>query len=761
MSFRSKAGDRAGMTLLFVVIAVLAASCFGSGTDPTTDGTAGSCSQLRADLIGNWFSTSGSTSTGWRFPGTFRLAGNGLFTSGDLDLAWTVVYTPPPEGDGECDGLMLLDATQLPVITYGVEISGDLLLLTNWNHSELYVRQGYDPTGLPAFRVDELDFQGGHTLTQDDGSAFAATDWTRGSPGVSQPVMYRSGSGVQVAVRGAVAWANGDPSIPLQATLRGTGPDGLGFQATLQVDGDVFTAVASSTPLPSEARQIDLAIDWTVAIDANVQPCGTTRNELLCTLATPIVPGSQNTPAPNVRHTVARIACRDAAPAATGSAAVTALWNNAFTDLRTPLRRADDATIAYYDPDLGAATQSFCRNLDALLRETSSNSPTHGRYVAGTCLAWAQLMQATLAAHGIPSTVLLAEAPNDDEILVRCWRWCPNENQPGHVYDLRPGNYGSYASGQAGCGTTGSWRVEDLDGQPGQITANPPAHFNYHAVVRVGSSPVIYDPSYGSQAADEVAHELASVVGVANAQHLAERFDPNRTAGILTYRPYTPTAAPPGPSPAAATMRPTTPTEVAPVRTEATRARRPLGWAAIASGTASTIANLWDCTDRTLLTLAEPAASLPPPSQSLTGWPVALAAAGMLEPHAIATPDGGYLMAFDPDGGALRHLQLVAWSTAEATARCCRVLHLDGTGAGGQSRFADLFSPHLLRHGAETLLFAAANTPGERATRTYVGAVDSSSTSLAATLVGTGVDPCAAALGDDLVCVTRDLGAGD
>lgn len=720
-------------------IGVTATSCFGAGEDGSGALGSASCQQLRAALTGSWQAADGSTSTGWRFPGRFTLGGNGVFTSGGTQLAWGVAFSPAPEGSEVCDGLMLIDATELPVITYDVQISGDLLVITNWSRSELYYRVG---GASPQFQIDALEFADDRPIERDGGAVFSGPEWLRG--GEAQPLLYPRGSTVAVQVSGTVTGSSGGAPLPVAGTLRGTTLDGITFTGDLQVSGGSFSVAASSTSLPDYVKQIALDVDWTVDIAGQVLPAGTTQNVLYCTLDEPLeLP---------VSETLALIACRDGYLATDRESALDHVWTFAFADTTTKLFDAHGRYFTYYDPAPTGVPQQLCTTLSGMLP-----GPNAAPYIVGQCTAWAELMQAVLAVHGIDSTVYrigaLDAQNNLLELLVRCWRWCPDGNQTGFVYQTATAVHGSCGSS---CGSGTSYRAENEAGVRGQMNPEPPGGFELHAVLEVDPAldDGVFDPSYGTYSATRLDHERDAIVGVANQQHLAQRLDPNRTQ-LRTVWAAQGTAAATQPAAAGWAAVASRPIAVSPDGWLA-------GWAPLvgAGRGAAALACLVDHDRTTSLVVSAGPPGAWTKGDRLHGWPVSMFVPGPLNAHAVTLPNGSFLLACDPVAGARAVLQLVEWSPNAGPARTRRVSELRVGSALAPRVVDDLSSPHLLRHDGRTLVFAAAARPDDGAPRSYVGELPAASGAVDAIEIGPGVDPCAVALGARLVCATRELRPG-
>ena len=191
---------------------------------------------------------------------------------------------------------------------------------------------------------------------------------------------------------GAGKWHVEPADPPLTITIRGDGPGGLDFPATMaSVSGNDVTVnnLDCSAPFADRIDFIDpLQVSWKASLDGGSTwlPVGRSTNQTYVTLGQP---------ATNIIlfHTTLHLGCKNAKGNTSDNDALLNIWAD-FAD-RDIARVSDGAQLTYY-------ADSSCTNT------TTAELLACGD---GQCAAWARLMLDVVCAQGIEGSTLKVICP--------------------------------------------------------------------------------------------------------------------------------------------------------------------------------------------------------------------------------------------------------------------------------------------------------------------------------------------------------------
>jgi len=341
-------------------------------------------------------------------------------------------------------------------------------------------------------------------INQDSGGPYPALHWKDNStnppdddnndPGDHNiPVAYVRNTFMALTAEFAVEPAdalNGASSV----TVTGTGSAGGStyvFTGTAAPGGIItINNVQANQPLPNSIQYLNpFTITWTItpqggpALNCST-PIPSTSHRIYVLLGTP----NTNAPFETLIH-LSTVNTQGSTDAAT---AIPLIWNE-FTDRdvrRKPVdgfNNPDGTQLTYY-------ANWNCVNISTAALLLGSD---------GQCGSWAKFFIDAMGAQGVNHTneyVLFApdpgQVPGAQGFLVNTWSFAAGNGRSGNaafpylnIYD------GSYVSG-----SQFSWvwaEVNDQTGVAGQGNANPNSLFGNHQVVKFGTPPIYYDPSYG------------------------------------------------------------------------------------------------------------------------------------------------------------------------------------------------------------------------------------------------------------------------
>jgi hypothetical protein len=259
-----------------------------------------------------------------------------------------------------------------------------------------------------------------------------------------------------------------------------------------------FADAAASVKLPPYVNAYEpLKIEWGVRRpgDSNYLTCTSTDHRAYVTLDTPSVTPFES---------VIDIACRNAKTETVEADIVNKIFDD-FRDRSVNRKTVDgfnvkDGTQMSYwvnvgDPLMPTVAMN-CQELHEMLDPNPTPAPLNG---IGTCLAWSELLKASVDAHGISGanvTEVRSLRKNDSTyslgfglegmFLVQDWTFLTGAGIPSGDPSCAPFLYAE------------SEITDDL-GVPGQgKTMNPPGEFFNHFIIEYSGE--YYDPSYGTPA---------------------------------------------------------------------------------------------------------------------------------------------------------------------------------------------------------------------------------------------------------------------
>ncbi len=298
------------------------------------------------------------------------------------------------------------------------------------------------------------------------------------------PVAYlRNTSVVLSNVRFYVAPSGpGASGVP----VRGFGPDGLVFEGTGNLAGNLLTVagtLTSSVPLPDVVHYYgSFAIDWEVALDGDTfYPAGTSSNRLYATYAAPL--GDR-------LESYFHISTQAATGMSTEQDVIDAVWAE-FADRE--VYNAYGERLGYYRGVLCAADCTYYSASELVYYTTSQ------------CGGWADLMIQCLRTQGLSGATFVTAEPRGAPtlpldcgsypqsaagFLVKNYNLFPTFPPPCLTYPYKFNDP---------CGYYAPWSDPtciDAPGLPGQDNLNPASWFARHFIVKINLK--YYDPSYGA-----------------------------------------------------------------------------------------------------------------------------------------------------------------------------------------------------------------------------------------------------------------------
>ena len=279
------------------------------------------------------------------------------------------------------------------------------------------------------FEISRLTFAGAglHPIAEDaTGIDYPAPHWQKGDPaGESEetesrriPVCYTRNTPVAVSdVRFHVT----PPGLPgCGVDVRGIGPDGQLLASDARpVGGDyIMEAVASLTPLPNTVKFYDpFHIQWRVQYPgAAMAAAGATDNRLYAVLDDPI--------AMPLYETAVHLACKDADGQSDRAGTIAHIWSQfAARDVRRKpvdgFNRPDGVRMGFW-----RSRSDVAYSLAPMLASPTGDA---------ACGGWAELFNACVRAHGIPSILMDIHPdpdrfPTADGFLVKNWAFGPSAN---------------------------------------------------------------------------------------------------------------------------------------------------------------------------------------------------------------------------------------------------------------------------------------------------------------------------------------------
>ncbi len=365
--------------------------------------------------------------------------------------------------------------------------------------------QVFDTTVIRVVRLRTLSVTFGgpdrRDISKDDGTGvYAAPHWKDNSVPPNDnnddvgdhnfPVLYPRNKRMHVS---AVFQVEPPDALGTSAEVRGVA-SASGATYVFQATGSLSGGTLAVTDVPADrllADRLDyfdpLTIQWTIT-GGGAPPliCDVpiTKHRIYVTLG----PGIAGT---TLHETIVHLGCTNAGGLSQQDAAIAAIWNE-FTDRdvrRKPkdgLNVVDGAQLSYY------GDWSCINTTTAALLEKGD----------GQCGAWAKFFIDILGAQGIDHTneyivfyhVSLGPL-SPYGFAVKNWTFAQGagiSGDPQYPYLNVPNS--PFITSQY------NWRfaqVNDVPGMAGQATTNPASLFNNHQVVRFGTPPVYYDPSYG------------------------------------------------------------------------------------------------------------------------------------------------------------------------------------------------------------------------------------------------------------------------
>jgi hypothetical protein len=262
-----------------------------------------------------------------------------------------------------------------------------------------------------------------------------------------------------------------------------------------------YTTIEASTPFtPLTVDMLDLVIDWEVSLDNGAiwEKIGVSRNRVYVTWKEPLaeIPGNSYRSSPGYEwyESVYAVSCKGAKGTNQESAIIDGVWS-AFEAAN--VQKADGSNLHYYlksDPDPSATVAT------ELIKNKN-----------GQCYSWCGLFISTLKIQGIEGDLetieFWANQYGDPEerltgFLVKNW-YFHAQNTVGSTYESSIKNEFDYTHIRVykrvgnSYPVTYNLEVYPFDGIPGQNESDPVSSFKNHAVVRIGKTQAIYDPSYG------------------------------------------------------------------------------------------------------------------------------------------------------------------------------------------------------------------------------------------------------------------------
>ncbi len=352
-------------------------------------------------------------------------------------------------------------------------------------------------TGLAGFaqnfeysNVELVDasYAGDLMIRTDDGiSMYVAPEYVSGS--TSDPVAYVSGDAVNIAVNFTIDCA----TVPDSILVRGVGPEGINFPATLVAVQSSATTVhdfaypstdASSVfPIDIARRFKPFKVGWDVSFNGGTTwyPVDSTENTLYVTHNAPMAETGNF----KLWESIYDISCRNADGESVEVPLIAAIWTE-FTD--QSVLNCDGDSLKYYSP-----MNTINTNLQSLLIFKNAQ-----------CYTFAQLFLALIKIQGIVKTnnyVFITPINNTvcgntvNRFLVKNWVFgapsaageCPSFPYKNTYTTLLPAPYTAYSFITAD--------VTDGLGITGQNSPNPSSYFNNHQISKING--VYYDACYG------------------------------------------------------------------------------------------------------------------------------------------------------------------------------------------------------------------------------------------------------------------------
>lgn len=341
---------------------------------------------------------------------------------------------------------------------------------------------------------DQQAYSGQHWLdANEDGDADDHTDGDQ-----AFPTAYVSGGTMKVGTKFKIEGL-GDSSATPNVQIKGTGPDGVTFEAT---DATILSGYAEATLTAASAFTADLvryfesfSIDWEASTDGGQtwEVAGTTENEVCVLFAEPSTE--------DLFFSVVAVTTKAADGATSKQAVIDKAWHPMAAGNWEQRARNEGSTrpaklprqLTYWKSDFvseGGVPVRHNNNTWKKLLESESGD--------GDCVAWSQLFQIMVRSHGADAGVggldvrLIAVLPNHtssriDPVTGQFYSAQMMFNSFTFVVNpaVQRNDGWSYRAGE----------YTDEVGFPAHGNQNPHAFWIRHMIVMVNDK--LYDPSYG------------------------------------------------------------------------------------------------------------------------------------------------------------------------------------------------------------------------------------------------------------------------
>ena len=337
-----------------------------------------------------------------------------------------------------------------------------------------------------------------------DGNAYGSGD-------NHSPVCYKRGATMKLDVTFVSAAGAAQPDRD-DVRVLGNGPDSLAFledaeyQVSVSSAGGVTTIsiaghVCSSSLKDEVFRYRSFPVTWEVSVDQGTtwRPAGTTENEVFIVWDEPLT-----TP----YRTLLYLGCQNGG--SSEASIISGTWSSFGGTSPTNVCAWDNS------PNTPEEQRGYTRKLYYYKPWDTTAATTAGLLSGenGDCTAWATMFVDALAVNHLTYTspIKLFQPSSGAGLIVKTWTFsgAGTSGDPVFPYKLLWGTP-QIVNGDSYNLLQGS-EVDYTTGVAGQNQSKPASLFNYHKVVKIGTT--YYDPSYGVTYNDGVAQfESANVSG--------------------------------------------------------------------------------------------------------------------------------------------------------------------------------------------------------------------------------------------------------